>query len=133
MLFCAADPRCYTNRVSFDGVDLSPIKWDVLFSIHVVDAFKYLGSHLCKTCTDTLDVSSRIQSGAKAFGALKKYLFSSNNISAVAKRVVHVTIVLSILLYGCEWWSLTEKTLTRLRVFHNQCNRTMCRVPRKHT
>jgi hypothetical protein len=96
VLFCAADPRCYTKRVSCDGVDLSPIKWDGLLSILVVAAFKYLGSHLCRTCTNTLDVSSRIQSGAKAFGALKKCLFSSNNISTVAKRVVYVTIVLSI-------------------------------------
>jgi hypothetical protein len=133
MRLCAADPRCYTDRVSFDGVDMSPIKWDGQFSIPVIDAFKYLGSHLCRTCTNTLDASSRLQSGAKAFGALKKCLISSNSISAVAKRVVHVTVVLSILLYVCECWSLTEKTLTRLRVFHNQYIRTMCRVTRKHT
>ena len=93
-----------------------------------------LGSQLCRTCTDTLDVSSRImESAAKAFGALPKCLFASNNVSAAAKRAVYVSVILAILLYGCECWSLTEKLLSRLRVFHNQCVRTMCRVTRKHT
>jgi hypothetical protein len=112
---------------------MSPITWDGKFYIPVVDKFKYLGSQLCRTCTDTLDVNSRIESAAKAFGALRKCLFMSNNVSATAKRGVYIAIILSILLYGCECWSLTEKILSRLRVFHNQCVRTMCRVTRKHT
>ena len=89
----------------------------------VVADFKYLGSQLCRTSTDTLDVSSRIESAAKAFGALRKCLFASNNISAAAKRAVYVSVILAILLYGCECWSLTEKLVSRLRVFHNQCVR----------
>ena len=133
VLFCAADPRCYTNRTTFDGEDLSPIRWEGGFHMPVVADFKYLGSQLCRTSTDTLDVSSRIESAAKAFGALRKCLFASNNISAAAKRAVYVSVILAILLYGCECWSLTEKLVSRLRVFHNQCVRTMCRVTRKHT
>ncbi len=42
-------------------------------------------------------------------------------------------MILSILLYECECWSLTEKAMFRLRVFHNQYIRSMCRVTRKHT
>jgi len=41
--------------------------------------------------------------------------------------------VLSILLYGSESWSMTEKVLDRLRVFHARCVRAMSRVSRKHT
>ena len=41
--------------------------------------------------------------------------------------------MLSILLYGCESWCLTEYLLQRLRVFHHACLRAMCRVTRKHT
>ena len=133
VLFCAADPRCYKKRTTFDDEDLSPIRWEGGFHMPVVADFKYLGSQLCRTCTDTLDVSSRMESAAKAFGALRKCLFASNNVSAAAKRAVYVSVILAILLYGCECWSLTEKLLSRLRVFHNQCVRTMCRVTRKHT
>ena len=41
--------------------------------------------------------------------------------------------MLSIALYGCECWSLPEALLERLRVFHAQCLRAMCRVTRMHT
>ena len=44
-----------------------------------------------------------------------------------------VPLILSILLYGCESWCLTEELLQRLRVFHAQCLRAMSRVSRKHT
>jgi hypothetical protein len=94
VLFCVADPICYSNRSSFDDTDLSPILWEGGFHIPIVIKFKYLGSQLCRTCTDTLlDVSSRIESAAKAFGALKKCLFSSNNIIATAKRIVYGTVI----------------------------------------
>jgi len=80
-----------------------------------------------------LDVSSRIESAAKAFGTLRKYLFASNSVLASAKRVVYVAVILSVLLYGYECWSLIGKAISRLRVFHSQCVRTMCRVTRKQT
>ena len=48
------------------------------------------------------------------------------------KRQVYTSLILSILLYGCECWALTERLLHRLRVFHAQCVRAMCRVTRKH-
>ena len=80
VLFCVVDPRCYKNRTSFDDVDLAPIRWDGKFLIPVVDKFKYLGSQLCKTCRDAVDVSSRIESAAKAFGFLRKCLFASNSV-----------------------------------------------------
>ena len=28
VLFCAADPKCYSNRSSFNDTDLSPIRWE---------------------------------------------------------------------------------------------------------
>jgi len=60
VLCCAANPRCYKDRTSFDGTNLSLFRWDGRFHIPMVVAFKYLGSHLCKTCAYALDVGSRI-------------------------------------------------------------------------
>ena len=37
-------------------------------------------------------------------------------------------LVLTILLHGSECWSLREDLYDRLRVFHNRCVRTLCRV-----
>ena len=50
-----------------------------------------------------------------------------------AKRVVYEVLILAILLYGAESWSVTEAMRRRLRVFHARCVRAMCRVSRKHT
>lgn len=44
------------------------------------------------------------------------------------KKLAYEGIVLSILLYGCETWTLTKKLEDRLRIFHNRCVRMMCRV-----
>ena len=133
ILLCAKDPRCYTNHANYDGIDLSPIRWEGGFQIAVVDKFKYLGSYLSRNCRANFDVDSRISSAGKAFGSLCKYIFSSCNISTSANRSVYLSIILSILLYGSECWSLTKNLLDRLRVFHNQCIRSMCRLTRKHT
>ena len=133
VLFCAADPRCYKPG-GLPPPDLSPIKWDGGFYMPVVDKFKYLGSYLARNCLrDTCDIDSRIQAAGKAFGALRKCLFATASVSSKAKRAVYTTVILSILLYGCECWSLTQRLLDRLRVFHHQCIRSMCRVTRKHT
>jgi hypothetical protein len=133
ILFCAKDQRCYSMPKTYDGVDLSPIRWGEGFNIPVVEHFKYLGSYLSRNCRDDHDVHSRIISAGNAFGSLRKSIFSSCNISTAAKHSVYTSVILSILLYGCECWSLTEQLLDRLRVFHNQCIRSMCRVTRKHT
>ena len=46
--------------------------------------------------------------------------------------MVYEAVVLSITLYGCESWSLTEVLLGRLRRMHALHVRGMCRVTRKH-
>ena len=59
--------------------------------------------------------------------------FASHSVSFAAKKAVYEALILSILLYGCECWCMTEVLQQRLRVFHAQCLRAMCRVTRKHT
>ena len=51
----------------------------------------------------------------------------------MAKRTVYEGLILNILLYGGESWSVTAAMRQRLRVFHARCLRGMCRVSRKHT
>jgi hypothetical protein len=99
----------------------------------MVDKFKYLGSYLTINGRDEYDVDSRIASVVSTFSALRKCIFSSYIISTLAKRSVYISVILSILLYGSESWTLTEKLLAKLMVFLNQCTRNMCRVTLKHT
>ena len=99
----------------------------------VVGQFPYLGDIIARDSGDALAVTSRIRAASQAFGALRGCLFSSTFVTSAAKRAVYESLVLSVLLYGSECWSLTEELLQRLRVFHAQCLRGMCRVTRKHT
>ena len=45
---------------------------------------------------------------------------------------IYNSLVLGILLYGCESWVLTEMLRAKLEAFHNRCVRAMCGVTRTH-
>ena len=99
----------------------------------IVPEFPYLGDMVARDGSDGCAVDKRITKAGKAFGALRKCVFSTSSVSHMAKRAVYESIILSILLYGAESWSMTEQHRQHLRVFHAQCLRAMCRVTRKHT
>jgi hypothetical protein len=61
-----------------------------------------------------------------------QYSFFKNHLPTLEdKGLVFATLCISILLYGCECWSLKGKELQRLRVFYNRCIRSMCKVTMK--
>ena len=47
-------------------------------------------------------------------------LLSSSLLSKNLKIKIYRTIILPVVLYGCETWSLTLKDLRRVRVFENR-------------
>ena len=47
-------------------------------------------------------------------------LLSSSLLSKNIKIKIHRTIILPVVLYGCETWSLTLREERRLRVFENR-------------
>ena len=55
---------------------------------------------------------------------------SSSLLSRNLKIKIYRNVILSVLLYGCETWSLTLKEERRLRVFENRVLRRIFR-PRK--
>ena len=133
VLFCAAPSHCYSNPVTYDGIDLSNVQLPGGRSMPIVDEFCYLGSMITRHCGDVRDVDRRIESAGKAFGALRRSVFRSVSVTPAAKRAVYERLVLAIALFVCECWCLTEVLWRRLRCFHAQCLRAMCRISRKHT
>ena len=99
-------------------------------AMEVVDRFPYLGDIVSRDGDDAAAVDARVESGGKAFGALRACVFASTSISNKAKKAVYEAIVLSTVLYGCETWSLTEELYRRLRCMHAHHLRAMCRVSR---
>lgn len=90
--------------------------------------FRYLGNVIHSSLKSDVDVITRITKATAAFGALHYCFFSNQRVSLKDKGRVYAVLVLTILLHGSECWSLREDLYDRLRVFHNRCVRTLCRV-----
>ena len=133
ILFLPKPSHLYDNPDTFDDADLSDFIINHNSYLPVVSTFPYLGSVVSMSCSDDCDVDTRIRKAAGAFGSLKKCIFTSPSIIETVKGSVYQSLILPILLYGSECWSLTEEMMRKIRNFHNRCVRTMCRVNLRHT
>ena len=66
-----------------------------------------------------LNTVSRLKLGNACYHSVQK-LLSSRLLSKNLKIKIYRTIILSVVLYGCETWSLTLREEHRLRVFENR-------------
>jgi uncharacterized membrane protein len=65
------------------------------------------------------EIKSRLNSGNACYYSIQN-LLSSRLISKKLKIKIYKTVILPVLLYGCETWSLTFREEHRLRVFENR-------------
>jgi len=75
------------------------------------------------------EIKSRLKSGNACYHSVQN-LLSSNLLSKNLKIKVYRTIILPVVLYGCETWSLTLGEEGRLRVFENRMLRRIV-VPKR--
>jgi hypothetical protein len=85
----------------------------------MVEQFKYLGTTLKKRNSIHEEIKSRLKSGNACFHSVQN-LLSSRLLSKNVKSKVHRTIILPVVLYGCEILSLTPREEQSLRVFVNR-------------
>jgi hypothetical protein len=120
---CMYFPR--RNKTQEDG-DISDVAVDNGFYTFT-DNFKYLGSIISWDLSADADIAKRIRSATGSFAKLRSVL--RNKRTHIKQRsAIYATIVLSILLYGGEYWAMREDLLQKLEVFHNQCVRDMCHI-----
>jgi Reverse transcriptase (RNA-dependent DNA polymerase) len=115
--------------------DVAPLQIDDHRGIVTfTDRFRYLGSILTSTLTDDMEVAQRIAAAAVAFAQLKQSVFRADfgnrALPDRSKGRIYYSLVLGILLYGCESWLLTTPLLSKLKAFHHRCVRAMCGVSR---
>jgi hypothetical protein len=94
--------------------------------------FKYLGSSVSSTLNDDGEVDLRIKAAGALFGKWRKSVFQHRNIPVSCKKLAYEGIILATLLYGCEAWAITAKSLDKLQKFHRKSTRQMCRVTTEH-
>ena len=88
-------------------------------SIERVEEFKYLGTTLTNQNSVQEEIKGRLKSGNACYYSVQN-LLSSRLLSKNLKIKIYRTIILPVVLYGCETWSLTLREERRLRVFENR-------------
>jgi len=98
-------------------------------SFERVEEFKYLGSTLTNQNSIQEEIKSRLKSGNACYHLVQNLLFSSL-LSKNLKIKIYRTIILPVVLYRCETWSLTLIQERRLRVSENRVLRRIFRPKR---
>ena len=88
-------------------------------SIERVEEFKYLGTTLTNKNSIQEEIKSRLKLGNACYYSVQNFL-SSSLLSKKLKIKIYRTIILPVVLYGCESWPLTLREEHRLRVFENR-------------
>ena len=91
------------------------IKSDNTYSERM-EQFRYLGTTLMYQNSIQEEIKSRLKSENACYHSVQN-LLSSSLLSKNLKIKIYRTIILPVVLYGCEMWSLTLREEHRLTVF----------------
>jgi len=88
-------------------------------SFERMEEFKYLGTTSTTQNSIQEEIKSRLRSRNACYHSVQNFL-SSSLLSKNLKIKIYRTIILPVVLYWCETWSLTLREERRLRVFENR-------------
>jgi hypothetical protein len=92
--------------------------------------FRYLGMTVKNQNLTQEEIKRRLNS-SNAYNNLVQNHLSSRLLYKHVKIRIYRTVILSLVLYGCETWSLTLREEHRLKVFENRVLRRLFRPNRE--
>ena len=84
-----------------------------------MEEFKYLGTKLTYQNSIREETGSRLKSVNACYHSVQN-LLPSSLLSKNINITIYRTIIMHVVLYGCETWLLTFREERRLRVFENR-------------
>jgi len=96
------------------------------FHVHYTNCFKYLGSRLVSTLSDEPEIRHRIRQATAQMHCLANYWRSRADLWS--KRFVFLAIAMTTVLYGCEYWTLTDYTRNLLCSFQHRAIRKILKI-----
>ena len=100
-------------NILMDGTKLEDVK-----------TFKYIGSTLKYDGSSENELSIRLVKSTSAMVRLDT-IWRSKNIRFTIKFNLYKSLILSILLYGCETWTLKEKEDKKIKSFESKAHRRL--------
>ena len=91
-------------------------------SFERVEELKYLGTTFTKQHFVQEEIKSRLKSGNACYHLVQN-LLSSSLLSKIIKIKIHRIVILPVVSFGCETWSLTLREERRLKVFEHRVMR----------
>ena len=95
--------------------------------VETVDHFLYLGSLLSSDNCHSSDVKRRLALASSSFRRLAN-LWKSNHLSNKLKMRLFNSLVIPIVIYGCETWTLKTEDEIKLLAFEVRCLRRISRI-----
>ena len=75
-----------------------------------------------------MEVNNRLSKANSAFGRLRKKVWDRRGISQETKLKVYMAVVLTVLLYACESWTVYSRLARKLNHFHTKCLRIILSI-----
>jgi len=94
-----------------------------------VEQFRYLGATLTNQNSIHEEIKNRSKSGNACYHSLQNTL-SSSFLSTNINTKIYRSLILPLVLYGLQAWSLTLREEHRLRLFDNMVLKTIFRLKR---
>nr|VZI24201.1 unnamed protein product [Spirometra erinaceieuropaei] len=96
--------------------------------LQVVENFPYLGSTLSRNTKIDDEVANRISKASQAFGRLQSTVWNRHGLQLSTKLKMYKAVILPMLLYGAETWTVYTRQARRLNHFHLSCLRRILRL-----